>query len=114
VPGGSITVGVLTLASGGEVDGAGNLSVASTFNWTKESTMRGSGSTTLLPGATALTTMSASGHVEQRRLINEGTFTMSTGTLALSEGAEFVNKGTYNANTTSTLAISGKAAVAAS
>jgi RHS repeat-associated protein len=107
VPSGSVTVDVLTMISSGEVEGAGNLSVSSKLNWTKESTMRDSGSTTLLPGATATTTMSANARIKQRRFINEGTFTMSTGTVALSEGAEFVNKGTFDANTVETVAVSG-------
>ena len=103
-----MTLEALTMKAGGKVEGSGNLSVSNTLEWTKESTMSGVGSTTLLSGATATTTMAASARLEQRRFINEGTFTMSTGRLALFEGAEFLNKETFTANTTQEVAVTGK------
>jgi RHS repeat-associated protein len=100
------TLDGLAIKSASTVDGGGTLGIAGTFTWANESTMSGTGDTVILPGATGLTTLAGSAHLKQRRIINEGTFTMESGTLAESEGAQFFNEGTYNANTSKEVAVS--------
>jgi RHS repeat-associated protein len=103
---GTTTVEGLTVKSSTTITGAGSLRVSKTFTWAEESTMSGTGSTVLLPGATGSTTLSGSARIKQRLLVNEGTFTNSNGTVAESEGAQIVNAGTFNANTTKAISIS--------
>ncbi len=98
---GSLTLNTLKMdAYEGRVSGAGTLKIASSLAWEKMSTMSGVGSTVILSGATATTSMELEALVEQRLIVNEGTFTMNSGTLAESEGARFENLGTFNANST--------------
>jgi RHS repeat-associated protein len=103
------TLEALTIKSASTVDGGGTLGIWGTFTWANEGTMSGSGDTVILPGATGLTTLAGSAHLQQRRIINEGTFTMEGGTLAESEGAQFFNEGTYNADTHNAVAVSAGA-----
>ena len=97
VQSGSMTVGTMTQGAG-TLSGAGTLKVAELLKWEGEGTWKGSGSTVILPGATAATEATGSERIEKRHLINEGTFTAAVGTLLLSEGAEIVNTGTFKAN----------------
>ncbi len=106
ISGGSLTVTSLSFAGNSTLTGAGNLKISGTLSWPEAGTMSGSGSLVILPGATASVTLSGSGTLAQRDLVNEGTFTLSSGTLVGSEGAEIVNKGTFNANA-QTIAVMG-------
>ncbi len=107
VPGGSTTLGSLTMtAFNGKVTGAGTLKISSALSWKNESMMTGSGSTVILPGATATATLALKigiATLKQRHLVNEGTFTFSSGRIAASEGAVIENTGTFNANSESTI-----------
>ncbi|HEX7244806.1 MAG TPA: RHS repeat-associated core domain-containing protein [Solirubrobacterales bacterium] len=108
IPSGTLTLDTLTMSSvRGVVTGAGTLRISSSLAWKNESTMSGAGSTILLPGATGSTTMELAGKVKQRTFVNEGTFTMSTGTVEVTEGGRFENLGTFDANTTASKALSG-------
>ncbi|HEY3959755.1 MAG TPA: hypothetical protein VGL68_04505, partial [Solirubrobacteraceae bacterium] len=88
----------LTMGSGGTLTGAATLDVSSSFAWEHESTMSGSGSTVLLPGSTGSFTLASTANLTRRTLVNEGVLTQSSGRLALAEGAEVKNVGTYKAN----------------
>jgi RHS repeat-associated protein len=103
---GTTTASTLAIGSGATVSGAGDLRVSSALTWEKESTMSGPGSTTLLSGATATTTLTGSARLKERLLVNEGTFTLGSGHIAESEGAQIVNSGTFTANTSAASAIS--------
>ncbi|HST56323.1 MAG TPA: Ig-like domain repeat protein [Solirubrobacteraceae bacterium] len=89
---------VLTL-SGGTLQGAGTLSAAHTLTWTG-GTMSGAGVTTLASGATGTVNPGSYNAVtlDQRTLRNQGTLTWSSGSMALYDGAEIDNGGTFNAN----------------
>ncbi len=92
------TIGALAITAGGSLRGAGTLEISSTLKWDGGS-MRGSGSTVLLPGASATNGASAStATLAQRRFVNEGTFTLSTANMQISEGGEVLNAGTFVAN----------------
>jgi YD repeat-containing protein len=109
--------GVLTTQSGtfpledltmlnGTLNGTATLSVSGSLKWEGESLtvglgMIGSGSTVVLPGATASTVGGYYQRIENRRFVNEGTFTASTGEFIFNEGTEFLNLGTFNANSES-------------
>lgn len=74
--------------------------------------MSGTGSTVILPGASISVGTSAGGRkLVRRRLVNEGTFTLSGAIgLVVSEGGEVLNTGTFVVNSefaTSTKAIRG-------
>ncbi len=103
---GFTTVEDLTMA-GGKLGGSATLSVSHLLSWTKESRMQGSGSTVILPGATASTTsmIYSSARIEKRRIVNEGTYIESEGTILMNEGAEIVNSGTFEANDETKIAI---------
>lgn len=94
------TIGSLTL-SGGTLQGSGSLSIANALTWKSEATMAGSGSTIIQPGATMSTPMGGSAAwIKERHIVNEGTFSQSAGTIRMSEGAQIVNTGIFNANST--------------
>ena len=81
--------------------GAGTLEVSTAFSWTGGK-MSGSGSTVLGPEAT--TTIEGGGEalsLAGRDMVNAGAVTFSTGVIAVSEGAEIVNKGVFKANSQS-------------
>ena len=79
------------------ITGAGTLDLTGTFLWNIPSTMSGSGTTVVTPGATA-STASSSMKLTERTLVNEGTFTWDSGWLEMSNGARLENTGTFNAN----------------
>jgi RHS repeat-associated protein len=97
-PSGSLTVSTLTMNGNSTVNGAGTLNISGSFNMPEEGNMKGSGSTVILPGATATLSYPGTGHFQQRQLLNEGTFTMTGGSMLGGEGSKFTNKGTFNAN----------------
>src|SRR5262249_44370548 len=89
----------LTLAYNANLTGPGTISISSTFAWTHESTMSGIGATIIGPGASgSVTTGGGRAKLNERKLINEGSFAMNEGVLALSEGSELLNKGTLTVN----------------
>jgi hypothetical protein len=94
----SSSVASLTM-SGGRLSGAGAVTVTGTLSWTAGN-MSGSGSTVLASGATGTINPGNSNQValEARSLVNSGTLTWSTGSIALRESAELNNAGTFNAN----------------
>jgi RHS repeat-associated protein len=78
--------------------GAGTLDVSSSFTWSA-STMSGSGSTVILPGASGA--INSGDVLTGRLLVNEGTATLvasSGATITESEGAMIKNSGTFKAN----------------
>lgn len=89
------TVHALT-ASGGTLKGAAKLGVSSSLSWT-EGTMEGSGSTVLKTAASG-TVHAISVTLSERRLVNEGTLTLSAGSIELEHGAVFSNSGTFDMN----------------
>jgi RHS repeat-associated protein len=103
VQSGSVTVGGLAVGREGTIAGAGTLNVASTFSWKESSTMSGTGTTVLLPGA--MGKMEVSGILETlnlnsgRSLVNEGTLTFASGTLWMTENTAIKNSGTFKQNT---------------
>ena len=106
LPSGTTSLTALTMKSGAGITGAGTLKISETLTWAKESTMSGSGKTVLLSGATATTTLAGSAKL-QRDFVNEGTFTEVSGTVELLEAAEFVNVGTFNADTSDPDSLAG-------
>jgi RHS repeat-associated protein len=99
VSGESITVSTLTMNLGAILEGAGTLKISNSLAWSKESTMSDSGSTVILPAATATKSAGSTVYLKQRRLVNEGTFTATGASITESEGAELLNSGTFNCNT---------------
>ena len=83
-------------ASGGRLTGAAKLGVSASLSWT-ETTMEGSGSTVLKASASG-TVRASSVTLSERRLVNEGTLTLSAGFIELVSGAVFFNSGTFNVN----------------
>lgn len=101
VTSGSMTVNDLTMA-GGTLGGAGTMDVSGLLHWEFESTMSGSGSTVILPGATGAFEEVLVARLTGRRLVNEGTVTQtSLGQIRLFEGAEIQNTGTFTVNSES-------------
>ena len=97
----SSTIHALTMGAGATLTGGATVNVSGSFDWAKESTMSGSGSTVLLSGASGSFELTANAYVAGRTFVNEGTLTIEngeTGSLQLSEGAVVENKGTFNAN----------------
>ena len=93
--------------NGGTLTGAGTLKVTETLSWPTESTMSGSGSTVLAPGATGSVSVTSvdNAYLAKRSLVNEGTLTVVSGHLTLSEEAKLENKSTLQVNSESTGAI---------
>jgi RHS repeat-associated protein len=106
--GDTATVGVLAMA-GGALTGAGTLKVTGTLSWPEgtESTMSGSGSTVLASGASGSISVSGgdNANLAKRSLVNEGTLTLVSGHISLSEEAKIENDGTFNVNSEATNAI---------
>jgi hypothetical protein len=71
----SSTLANLTMFITSTLKGAGTMRVSKSLAWKNESTMSGSGTTVILSGATATTSMELVARLK-RRFINEGTFTM--------------------------------------
>jgi len=94
------SIGGLRLQYEGVLTGPGSVTVTSSFLWTEGSggSMSGLGKTVIGSGVTA-GVMSQSGmKLSERTLVNEGTLSFESGTLAMSEGAKFENTGTFVAN----------------
>ena len=92
-------IGGLQLDPGSTLTGPGSIAVTHSLTWTAPGTMSGSGATLIAPGATA-TAEAGSGcepvHLQERDLINKGTFTLASGTMSLSTGAQITNEGVLN------------------
>ena len=89
----------LTL-SGGTLTGAATLDVTGAFS-ASEGYMSGSGSIVLEAAASGTIEVSAERdllYLEERRFVNRGTLTFTSGTLTLSHGAHFENAGTFKQN----------------
>lgn len=88
--------GTIANVVGGNMGGAGTLEITTSLNWSG-GTMTGTGTSVVLPGATA--SITSSGHlIKQRTLRNEGTMTYTAGYVAMYEGAKIENTGTFNAD----------------
>jgi Ig domain of plant-specific actin-binding protein/Bacterial Ig-like domain len=113
----SITGGSLALTDGGSrssveslalnnatLTGPGTLDVSGELDLGASAAMSGSGETVIASGAVG-TIEQPSGcetmRLSERTLVNEGTLTFSSGTLAMSAGARLENKGIFNDNTES-------------
>ncbi len=83
--------------SGGTLTGTAAIDVSGELSWSA-GTMSGSGSTVLLPGTTGSLALTTSSFLAARSFVNEGTMTLSSGQLWLSEGAELKNVGTFDCN----------------
>jgi hypothetical protein len=107
--GDTATVGVLVM-TGGTLTGAGTLKVTETLSWPSlgsESTMSGSGSTVLESGASGSISVSGGddANLAKRSLLNEGTLTLASGHISLSEEAKLENRGTFKVDSEATGAI---------
>jgi RHS repeat-associated protein len=102
VASGSMSVETLTMENESDVlTGAGTLSVSGSLTW-PDGTMSGSGTTVLLPGATAsLGTQVTHKQLVERTFVNEGTTSFAQGQLRMSQGAVIRNRGTFIANSQS-------------
>ena len=77
----------------GVLTGAGELKVSNSLQAAYESTMTGSGQTTVLPGAKAQVTSKTT--LTERKLVNEGTLSLSgSGSVPTTEGGKLINSGT--------------------
>ncbi len=96
-------LGTLELDPSTTLAGAGELDLMHSLVWREASTMSGSGSTILAPGASG--SIEASSGCEPlrlaRALVNEGALSFGWGTLMFSEGAGLENRGTFEDNTES-------------
>jgi RHS repeat-associated protein len=89
----------LTVKYNAILTGPATISVSSTFAWTHESTMSGTGTTVVGSGASgSITTGGGWARLKERRLVSEGSFAVNEGILAMTEGAVFENKGTLTVN----------------
>ncbi len=95
------TVAGLELTDGGILSGAGTLKVSGSLSW-PNGTMSGSGSTILMSGASGSKEVSGEVLLDQRTFVNEGTFTLAKGLIAMEEGAEIQNAGTFNLTSSGT------------
>ena len=93
--------------SGGTLTGAATLKVSVSLSWTG-GTMSGSGTT--VSSATGSKEESSEVTLAQRTLVNEGTFTLSKGSIEMREGAEIKNSGTFVANAGGTVLRVGEGA----
>ncbi len=81
-----------------DMKGAGNLDVSGSLAWV-QGTMSGSGSTVILPGATA--SIKEEVTLAGRSFVNEGTTTLESataGNITMNEGAQIANNATFKAN----------------
>ncbi len=95
--GSTATITDFTMRFESVLTGGGTLNVSETFEWGLESTMAGTGTTTIKPGATALldaTTM----YMTERTLVNEGTAIWKEGSIAMGNNANLDNFATFDAN----------------
>lgn len=101
---GTTTLGTLKMFSG-EQKGPGTLQIANSLLWEAEGILAGTGSTVILPGAKVSFAPPIGVSIVERRFVNEGVFTQSSGSLSMYNGAEIDNKGTFTANSESAPAI---------
>ncbi len=97
--------------SGGNLKGAATLDVANSFSWTQESTMSGSGSTVVEPGASAsIEPSSGSGwaRLTERLLVNEGMLTLARGEILMSEKGSVKNTGSFDVASEATSVLFGE------
>jgi hypothetical protein len=87
--------------TGGTLTGAGTLKVSGSLAW-ESGTMSGLGTTVLASSATGSKEGSGEVLLEQRTLINEGTFTLAKGLIRMGNGAEIKNTGTFVTNSEGT------------
>ncbi len=85
------TVGGLTQTYG-TLSGGGTLDVSGSMSWTG-GTMSGAGSTVVQSGASG--SMTGGGYLKGRELVNEGTTTLGSGMVNMSEGAQIRNSGVF-------------------
>jgi RHS repeat-associated protein len=94
------TIANLTIKYDTIISGSGDFEITQSFNWNGQSTLGGSGTTTL--AASSNNTLDSGATVatlSQRTLVNKGTFTQTgSSKLMLAGGTTFRNKGTYNLN----------------
>ena len=90
------SISALTV-SGGTLKGAARLGVSASLSWNKEGTMEGSGST-VLEAAASGTVYVDSVTLSERRFVNEGTLTLTAGSVEVEDGAVFSNSGTFYLN----------------
>jgi YD repeat-containing protein len=95
--GDTATVTHLVMINGGTLTGPGTMKVSGSLSW-ESGTMSGSGTTVVMSGATGSKEEGSGINMTQRRFVNEGTFTLGTGQILMSEGAEIKNVGTFNIN----------------
>jgi RHS repeat-associated protein len=95
--GDTATINNFTMNFNAEVKGAGTLELPEDFTWALGSTMSGSGTTVVESGASA-SVVGAEARLVGRKFVNEGTFTLESGEMRMTDGARFENNGTFNAN----------------
>lgn len=100
--GSSATVGNLIM-NGGNLAGAGTLTISGSFSW-EEGTMSGIGTTVLSGGASTIDDRGEI-YLYERKLINEGTFTIAKGLILVKNGGLIENTGTFTVNAESTVLI---------
>jgi RHS repeat-associated protein len=94
------TIANLTIKYETIISGSGDFEITQSFNWNGQSTLGGSGTTTLAASSNnTLDSGATVASLSQRTLVNKGTFTQtSSSKLMLAGGTTFRNKGTYNLN----------------
>jgi RHS repeat-associated protein len=100
--GSSATVGNL-LMNGGNLAGAGKLTISGSLTW-EEGTMSGVG-TTVLPGGSSTIVDRGEVYLYERKLVSEGGFTISKGLILMKDGALIENTGTFTVNAESSVLI---------
>jgi RHS repeat-associated protein len=91
---GQSTLALLTMG-GGTLTGAGKITVTKVLSW-NNGTMSGAGSAVVAAGATGTIT---NAHINEHTLVNEGSLSLPSKYLAMSEGARLENSGTFTINT---------------
>jgi RHS repeat-associated protein len=92
----SSTLHALSL-EGGTLTGTATIAVTSSLTWSS-GTMSGSGSTVIQPAASANLGAFTTRNLVGRKYINEGTTSFGQGRIAMAQGAEIVNSGTFIAD----------------
>lgn len=98
IPGGSTaTIANFAMAGSSVLTGAGTLEVTNSLSW-KAGTMSGSGSTLLLSSVSYTKEEASELIIKERKLINEGSFTINKGLISLEKYAVLENTGTFTVN----------------
>ena len=100
--GSAATMGNL-LMNGGTLSGAGTLTITGSLTW-EEGTMSGTGTTVVPVGATAIENR-AQVYLYERKLVNEGSYTIAKGFISMQYGAVIENNATFTVNAESTVLI---------